>query len=69
MSEAFAKEVEVESPTMQDNMRVDHPVLLEYMQNGFKLGYSNEHICRITGLPASVVSAGRSKYSKKKPKK
>lgn len=61
---AFAREVMVESPTIdQDGLRVDHPRLREYMKNGFKLGWGNEQICKVTGLPASVVSNARHKYN------
>lgn len=67
MSENYALGVQVDSiPIDQDGLRVDHPRLKEYMINGFKLGWSNEHIIRITGLPTSVVSDGRSKWEKER---
>lgn len=67
MSEHFANEVQVDSiPINKDGLRVDHPRLKEYMINGFKLGWGNEQICTITGLPPSVVSDGRSKWEKER---
>ncbi len=60
--------VSVDKPT-HGGVRVDHPVLLEYMRNGFKLGWGNEQVCRVTGLPISVVSEHRNRYEKEKKTK
>jgi hypothetical protein len=64
MSPSFAREVAVETPTMDDGLRVDHPRLLEGIDTLLKKGYSNEHICRIIGVPGSVVDTRRSKMKK-----
>ncbi len=67
MSENYALDVQVDSiPIDKDGLRVDHPRLKEYMVNGFKMGWNNERIIQITGLPASVVSEGRSKWEKER---
>ena len=67
MSEpAFANQVSVESPTIQDGLRVDHPRLLEYIKNGLKLGWGNEHIVKVTGAPQETVSKVRSQFEKEK---
>ena len=49
-------------------MRVDHPELLRGVKNLLKLGYSNEHIVRIIGLPPSVVDRERNKWNASKGK-
>lgn len=70
MSDNFALEVQVESiPIDKDGLRVDHPRLKEYMIRGFQMGWNNERIIKITGLPQSVVSEGRSKWNKEKDQK
>jgi hypothetical protein len=54
---------------MTDGLRVDHPRLKEYILNGLKLGWGNEHICRVVGAPPELVSKVRSQYDKEvKPK-
>ena len=69
MSEqAFAQQVSVESPTMTDGLRVDHPRLLEYIKNGIKLGWGNQHIIKVTGAPQEVVSRVRHQMEKTKMK-
>lgn len=70
---AFANQVAVESPTMTDGLRVDHPRLLEYIKNGVKLGWGNERVCKVTGAPQEVVDKIRSQLSREessgKPKR
>ena len=66
---AFANQVAVESPTIQDGLRVDHPRLLEYIKNGVKLGWGNEHIVKVTGAPQETVSRVRSQFEKEKQTK
>ena len=63
---AFALDVQVESPTMTDGLRVDHPDIKEYIKNGVKLGWGNEHICRVVGAPPELVSKIRSQVEKEK---
>ena len=63
---AFANQVSVESPTITDGLRVDHPRLLEYIKNGVKLGWNNEHIVKVTGAPQEVVSRMRAKYERER---
>lgn len=67
--QAFANQVSVESPTMTDGLRVDHPRLLEYIKNGVKLGWGNERICKVTGAPQETVSRVRSQFEKEKQTK
>jgi hypothetical protein len=64
MKSAFANQVSVESPTMTDGLRVDHPRLKEYILNGIKLGWGNEHICKVVGAPPELVSKVRHQYNK-----
>lgn len=66
---AFANQVSVESPTIQDGLRVDHPRLLEYIKNGLKLGWGNEHIVKVTGAPQETVSKCRSQYERERQHK
>lgn len=68
-TEPFALQVQVESPTITDGLRVDHPRLKEYILNGIKLGWGNEHICRVTGAPPELVSKVRSTAEKEKRQK
>lgn len=63
---AFANQVSVESPTIQDGLRVDHPRLLEYIKNGVKMGWGNERIVKVTGAPQETVSKIRSQVKKEK---
>jgi hypothetical protein len=65
---AFAHQVSVESPTMTDGLRVDHPRLKEYILNGLKLGWNNEHIIKVTGAPQELVGKVRHQYEKEKMK-
>lgn len=69
MADAFALQVEVESPTMTDGLRVDHPRLKEYILNGVKLGWGNEHIAKVTGAPSELISKVRSAFEKEKRQK
>jgi hypothetical protein len=64
--EAHALEVQVESPTIQDGLRADHPRLAEYVRNGVRMGWGNEHIVKVTGAPPELVSKERSKVEKEK---
>ncbi len=66
---AFAQQVSVDSPTMPEGLRVDHPRLLEYIKNGIKLGWGNEQIIRVTGAPQEVVSRMRAGAEKEKHRK
>lgn len=68
-SDAFALQVQVESPTITDGLRADHPRLAHYIQNGIKMGWNNEHIIKVIGAPAELVSRERSKLEKQKLKK
>lgn len=67
--EAFALQVQVESPTMTDGLRVDHPDLKEYIKNGIRLGWGNERICKVVGAPPELVSKVRSAMEKEKRQK
>lgn len=69
MSEAYALQVQVSEPTIQDGLRANHPRLAEYIRNGIKLGWGNEHIARVTGAPAELISRERSKLQKEKAQK
>lgn len=64
--EAHALEVQVESPTIQDGLRADHPRLAEYIRNGIRKGWGNAMIVKITGAPPELVSRERSKIEKEK---
>jgi hypothetical protein len=63
---AFAFQVQTESPTIQDGLRVDHPDLKAYIRNGIKLGWGNERLCKVIGAPPELVSKVRSQYEKEK---
>jgi hypothetical protein len=69
MSVNYAREIEVESHSHFDSVRVDDPTLKAYVMNVFKAGRSNEHAVRITGLPVSVVSKYRNEFDKEKRNK
>lgn len=64
--DAYALQVQVESPTIQDGLRADHPRLAEYIRNGIRKGWGNEQIVRVTGAPPELVSRERSKIEKEK---
>lgn len=64
--DAYALQVQVESPTIQDGLRADHPRLAEYIRNGIRKGWGNEQIVRVTGAPPELVSRERSKVEKEK---
>lgn len=64
--DAYAMQVQVEKPTIQDGLRADHPRLAHYIQNGIKMGWGNEHIVKVTGAPPELVSKERSKIEKEK---
>jgi hypothetical protein len=66
MADHFANQIAVESPTIQDGLRVDHPDLKAYIVNGVKLGWGNERICKVIGAPPELVSKIRSHYEKEK---
>ena len=65
----YALQVQVESPTIQDGLRADHPRLAHYIQNGLKLGWGNEQIIKVTGAPPELVSRERRQLEKAKPRK
>lgn len=54
---------------MTDGLRVDHPRLKEYILNGVKLGWGNEHIAKVTGAPTELISKVRSAFEKEKRQK
>lgn len=64
--DAYALQVQVDSPTIQDGLRADHPRLAEYIRNGIRKGWGNEHIARVTGAPPELISRERSKIEKEK---
>ena len=64
--DAYALQVQVESPTIQDGLRADHPRLVHYIRNGLKMGWGNEQIVKVTGAPPELVSRERSKMDKEK---
>lgn len=68
-NDAFAMQVQVDSPTMTDGLRVDHPDLKEYIKNGIKLGWGNEHICKVVGAPPELVTKIRSQVEREKKAK
>ena len=43
-----------------------HPRIEEYVKNGIKLGWGNEHICKVTGAPPEIVSKIRAQQEKLK---
>lgn len=55
----------VEPVENEQGLRMNHPDLTTYVQNGIKLGWGNEHICKVIGVPPSFVDKIRSKLSKK----
>jgi hypothetical protein len=65
-NEAFALQVEVESPTLDQGLRVDHPDIKEYIINGIKMGWGNERICKVVGVPGDIVSKVRSNFEKER---
>lgn len=67
--QAFANQVAVESPTIQDGLRVDHPRLKEYALNMVRQGKKNEDIIKVTGLPQEVVDKYRHQFEKEKQAK
>lgn len=62
-------EVEVKGAAEYDGLRVDHPRMIEYAKNFIMQGRSNEDICRIVGLPQSVVDRLRSEVKREKEAK
>ena len=64
--DAYALQVQVDSPTIQDGLRADHPRLAEYIRNGIRMGWGNERIVKVTGAPPELVSKERSKLDKEK---
>ena len=47
--------VQVEGAQTYKGVRVDDPHIIESIQNLGRRGYALEHICRIIGMPGSVV--------------
>ena len=68
MGEAFANQIEVESPE-HGGVRVDHPRLMEYIKSGLKQGWSNEHICHVVGCVPEMITKARAQMEKEKHKK
>jgi hypothetical protein len=66
MNDAFANQVAVESPTIQDGLRADHPRLRDYAMIAFAKGHGNEHVVRITGLPIELVTKYRHQFQKER---
>lgn len=66
--EAFALQVQTESPTMTDGLRVDHPAMKEYIQGCVRNGLGNERICQLSGAPQEVVDKIRHAIMKEKRK-
>jgi hypothetical protein len=73
MKPAYANQVSVESPTMTDGLRVDHPRLKEYILNGVKMGWRNEKIVNMVNsdkkyldATISIVDKVRHQYEKEK---
>ena len=68
MGEAFANQIEVESPE-HGGVRVDHPRLMEYIKSGLKQGWSNEHICQGVGWGPEMITKARAQGEKGKTRK
>jgi len=62
-------EVEVMGAAEYNGLRVDHPRVIEYAKNFILQGRNNEDICRIVGLPQSVVDRLRSEVKREKEAK
>lgn len=45
-------------------LRLDHPDLTEYVKNGIRHGWGNEHLCKVVGVPPSFVDRIREKMRK-----
>ena len=56
----------VEPVENEQGLRMNHPDLKTYVQNGIRLGWGNERICKVIGVPPIFVDKIRSKLNKKK---
>ena len=64
---AYPNEVtQVDIPIPDSGLRVDHPRLREAAFNCYKLGWGNEEVARVTGLPGSFVAKYRHEYEKER---
>ena len=54
----------VEPVTDEQGLRMNHPDLEVYVRNGIKLGWGNEQICKVVGVPASFVDKVRDRLRK-----
>ena len=54
-----AEPVQVLGAPEYHGVRVDHPSVLEGIDNLIRKGYANEHIIRIIGMPAETVDKRR----------
>jgi hypothetical protein len=36
-------------------LRLDHPTLTAYVKKGIRLGWGNERLCKVVGVPPSFV--------------
>jgi hypothetical protein len=59
-------DVEVFDPPTHNGVAIDNRRLREYIRNGLKLGWGNEHIVRVTGAAPEIVSKTRHQYEKEK---
>ena len=50
-------------------VRVDHPSILSSVQNGIKMGWNNERIMTVVGVPSEVVDREREKIRKQRQEK
>jgi len=58
--------VEVLDPPTHNGVAIDNRRLREYIRNGIKLGWGNEHIVRVTGAAPEIVSKTRNQVEKEK---
>jgi hypothetical protein len=47
------------SAALYNGVPVDNPLIVETIRNGIKLGWNNETICRVVGMPQEVVDKQR----------
>ena len=53
------------SAATHDGVSVDHPQVIATIRNGITMGWNNETICRVVGMPPSVVDKQRALMKKK----
>lgn len=66
MSDAYALQIQVESPTIQDGLRIDHPDLRAYTKTAILKGWNNERVCKVIGVPQEFVDKVRHSIKKNK---